>query len=100
MRAAAFLLNSGGRFFIVYLAERLPELMAEMSCLKLEPKRLRMVSSREGDEARLILVEGRKNARPGMKIESPLVLYKGGGRDYTDEVLAMYGMPVEVISNQ
>jgi tRNA1Val (adenine37-N6)-methyltransferase len=90
LRAAAFLLNSGGRFFIVYLAERLPELMAEMRSLKLEPKRLRMVSSREGDEARLILVEGRKNARPGMKIEAPLVIYKGAGRDYTDEVLEMY----------
>ena len=100
LTAASSLLKSGGRFFIVYLAERLPELMAEMSCLKLEPKRLRMVSSREGDEARLILVEGRKNARPGMKIESPLVIYKGGGRDYTDEVLAMYGTTVAAITNQ
>ena len=100
LTAASSLLKSGGLFFIVYLAERLPELMAEMSCLKLEPKRLRMVFSREGGEARLILVEGRKNARPGMKIESPLVLYKGGGRDYTDEVLAMYGTTVEAITNQ
>ena len=100
LTAASSLLKSGGLFFIVYLAERLPELMAEMSCLKLEPKRLRMVYSREGGEARLILVEGRKNARPGMKIESPLVLYKGGGRDYTDEVLAMYGTTVEAITNQ
>ena len=98
LRAAAFLLNSGGRFFIVYLAERLPELMAEMRGLKLEPKRLRMVSSREGDEARLILVEGRKNARPGMRVESPLILYKGEGCDYSDEVLAMYEMTVAVIS--
>ena len=92
------MLNSGGRFFIVFLAERLPELMAEMRCLKLEPKRLRMVSSREGDEARLILVEGRKNARPGMRVESPLILYKGEGCDYSDEVLAMYEMTVAVIS--
>jgi len=90
LTAASSLLKSGGRFFIVYLAERLPELMAEMSCLKLEPKRLRMVASREGGEARLILVEGRKNARPGMKVESPLVIYKGAGRDYSDEVLAIY----------
>ena len=100
LTAANILLKPGGRFFIVYLAERLPELMAEMRCLKLEPKRLRMVSSREGDEARLILVEGRKNARPGMKVESPLVIYKGAGRDYSDEVLAMYGMTVAAISNQ
>ena len=90
LTAASSLLKPGGRFFIIYLAERLPELMAEMRRLKLEPKRLRMVSSRAGDEARLILVEGLKNARPGMKIESLLVIYQGAGRDYTDEVLAMY----------
>jgi tRNA1Val (adenine37-N6)-methyltransferase len=99
LKAANSLLKTGGRFFIVYLAERLPELMAEMRCLKLEPKRLRMVCSRTGDEARLILVEGRKNARPGMKIESPLVIYKGAGREYSDEVLEMYGTTT-VISNQ
>jgi tRNA1Val (adenine37-N6)-methyltransferase len=100
LKAAHRLLKPGGRFFIVYLAERLPELMAEMRGLRIEPKRLRMVSSREGDEAKLILVEGRKNARPGMKVESPLVIYKGAGSDYSDEVLAMYGMTVAAISNQ
>jgi tRNA1Val (adenine37-N6)-methyltransferase len=100
LNAAHCLLKPGGRFFIVYLSERLPELMAEMRGLRIEPKRLRMVCSRAGGEARLILVEGRKNARPGMKVESPLVIYKGAGRDYSDEVLAMYGMTVAAISNQ
>lgn len=100
LKAAHCLLKTGGRFFVVYLAERLPELMAEMRSLKLEPKRLRMVSSREGDEARLILVEGRKNARPEMKIESPLVIYQGAGRDYSDEVLAMYATTATGISSQ
>jgi tRNA1(Val) A37 N6-methylase TrmN6 len=59
-----------------------------------------MVFPRAGDEARLILVEGNKNDRFGIKIQSPLVIYKGVGRDYTDEVLAMTGMTVAVISNQ
>jgi tRNA1Val (adenine37-N6)-methyltransferase len=90
LTAASSLLKTGGRFFIVYLAERLPELMAGMRGLRLEPKRLRMVCSRAGDEARLILVEGRKNARPGMRVEPSLAIYKGAGRDYSDEVLAMY----------
>jgi tRNA1Val (adenine37-N6)-methyltransferase len=90
LKAAHRLLKPGGRFSIVYLAERLPELMAEMRGLRLEPKRLRMVCSRAGNEARLILVEGRKNARPGMKVEPSLVIYKGAGRDYSEEVLAMY----------
>jgi len=91
LRSASVLLKAKGRFFVIHLAERLPELLSEMRCFKLEPKRLRLIHSRAGDDAKLVLVEGRKNARPGLKVESPLVLYKGAGRDYSDEVLAMYG---------
>lgn len=90
IRAATFLLKNGGRFYIIYLAERLAGLLAEMRCLRLEPKRLRMVHARQGQEAKLVLVEGRKNGKPGLKVESPLIIYKGKGRDYTDEVLSMY----------
>ena len=90
LQAACFLLKPGGRFYVVYLAERLPELMAKMRGCRLEPKRLRMVHSREGEEARLILVEGRKNGKPGLVVEPPLVVYAGEGRDYSAEVLAMY----------
>ncbi len=91
LRAAVFLLNSGGRFYVVYLAERLAELLSGMRSFQLEPKRLRMVHSREGESARMVLVEGRKNGKPGMVVEAPLIIYKGEGRDYTEEVLAIYG---------
>jgi tRNA1Val (adenine37-N6)-methyltransferase len=94
LRAAAFLLNSGGGFYIVYLAERLAELLSGMRCFRLEPKRLRTVHSREGVPARMVLVEGRKNGSPGMVVEAPLVVYLGEGREYSEEVLAMYGVRV------
>lgn len=87
LRAGSFLLNNGGRFFIVYLVERLAELLDEMRTFRLEPKRLRLVHSRCGEAAKLVLVEGRKNARSGIKIEAPLILYReGSGRDYTEEM--------------
>lgn len=92
LRAAAFLLKAGGRFYVVYLAERLAELLTEMRSVKLEPKRLRMVHSREGAPARMVLVEGRKGGNPGMTVEAPLIVYEGEGREYTEEVLAMYEM--------
>lgn len=94
LRTAAVLLNSGGGFYIVYLAERLAELLSGMRCFRLEPKRLRMVYSREGAPARMVLVEGRKDGNPGMIVEAPLVVYLGEGRDYSEEVLAMYEEPV------
>lgn len=91
LRAAAFLLNNGGRFFIVYLAERLAELCDEMRTFRLEPKRLRTVHARAGEAAKLVLVEGRKNARPGLKVEAPLIVYKEGkGRDYTEEMQGIF----------
>lgn len=91
LRAAAFVLNNGGRFCIVYLAERLAELLDEMRTFRLEPKRLRLVHSRFGDPAKLVLVEGRKNARPGLKVEMPLIVYREGkGRDYTEELVEIF----------
>lgn len=89
--AARWLLRNGGSFVVIYLAERLPELMAAMTAAGLEPKRLRMIHSRRGDAVKLLMLEGRKGSRPGLVIEKPLFVYcEGAGRDYSDEVLAMY----------
>jgi len=90
VRAAAWLLNNGGRFALIYLAERLPELFSRMAACGIEPKRLRMIHPRQGDPAKMALVEGRKMGRPGLTVEPPLVIYQGTGRDYTAEVLQMY----------
>jgi tRNA1Val (adenine37-N6)-methyltransferase len=92
LRTASGLLGSGGRFYIVYLAERLAELLAEMRCFKLEPKRLRMVYSRGGEKARIVLVEGRKDGKPGLEVEAPLIVYDGPNRDYSAEMLEIYEM--------
>jgi tRNA1Val (adenine37-N6)-methyltransferase len=91
LRTAAFLLNNGGRFYLIYLAERLAELCDEMRTFRLEPKRLRMVHSRAGEPAKLVLVEGRRNARPGLTVAAPLIVYKEGkGREYTEEMQGLF----------
>jgi tRNA1Val (adenine37-N6)-methyltransferase len=90
--AAAWLLPTGGRFFVVYLAERLAELMTVMRQVGIEPKRLRCIHSRIGEEARMVLAEGRKGSGPGLKVEPPLYVYDGD--DYTGEVLNIYGREV------
>lgn len=89
LRAAAALLKEGGRFYIIYLADRLAELLTAMVARGLQPKRLRCVHSRPTDKARLALVEGRKGGRPHLAVEAPLFVYAEKG--YSDEVLAMYG---------
>lgn len=94
LRATQAMLKGGGRFYVVYPAGRLAELLDGMVSFKLEPKRLRFVHPRAGQAARLVLVECVKNDRSGIKVEPPLVVYQGAGRDYTDEVLSIYGLDV------
>lgn len=90
LEAAAFCLGDGGRFFIVYLAERLADLLTQMRQVRLEPKRVRCVHGRIGDSARMVLVEGRKGGRAGLEIETPLFVFDGEA--YSREVREMYGV--------
>lgn len=93
LRAGAALLREGGRFYTIYLAERLTELLAGMSHQRLEPKRLRCIHSRSGEKARMVLVDGRKGGRPGLEVEPPLFVY--GEKGYSAEVLRIYGEGVD-----
>lgn len=88
--AAAYCLKNRGRFHLVYLAERLPEACRSLAAHGLELKRLRPVQGKEGQGPRLLLLEARKQARPGMIFEPPLILYHGAGAAtrLTQEALA------------
>ena len=79
--AAAWLLRSGGRFCLVYRPERLAELFCRMAAAGLEPKRLREICPRPGSAPSLVLVEGRRGGRPGLKIEPALVLTDAAGNE-------------------
>jgi tRNA1Val (adenine37-N6)-methyltransferase len=92
LNAARYLLKDGGRLCLVFLPERSVELLMTMKNFQLEPKRMRLCHHTIGEEASLIFVEAVKGALPGMTVESPLFVYKGTEKDYTEEVLAMYGM--------
>lgn len=85
LAAVKRLLRTGGRLVCVYACERLTDLLAGMRHSGIEPKSLRMVHSRSQDEAKLCLVEGVQQGRPGLKIQPPLVIYAPDG-DYSEEV--------------
>ncbi|OEU61387.1 MAG: hypothetical protein BA870_10505 [Desulfuromonadales bacterium C00003094] len=87
--AAAYLLGTGGRCYLVYLAERLAELLDLLRQAGLEPKRLRCIHSRTGQAARMVLVESRRAGGVGLTVEAPLYVYDG--ECYSAEVLGCYG---------
>lgn len=87
--SAAFLMRHHGRFCFIHLPERLADLIISLRAKGLEVKRIRFVHSRADTEAKMVLVEAVKNAKPGMVIERPLCLYDDDG-SYTDEVIGFY----------
>ena len=87
--AASYYVRWGGRFCIVHRPERLSELLCAMSDNGLEPKRLRLVQNMSNSAPSLVLVEGKRGAKPGLKIEPPLILRDADGRD-SAEILRIY----------
>jgi tRNA1Val (adenine37-N6)-methyltransferase len=87
--ASSLMLKHHGRFCIIHLPERLADICAVMRAHALEPKRLRFVHSSSSSEAKMLLVEAVKGARPGLRTERPLVLYNEDG-SYTQEVRECY----------
>lgn len=84
------LLKNGGSLSLVHRTDRLIEIIELMRQNNIEPKRIRFIYPKENTESNLILIDGRKNGNPGLKILSPLVVHNNDG-SYTEEVLKMFG---------
>ena len=83
------MLRTAGRFVTVYTAERIVELFCQMRLEGIEPKFMRSIHSQLDTEAKLILVDGVKGARPGTRLGPPLIIYDANG-EYSKEVQGMF----------
>jgi len=83
------MLRTAGRFVIIFTAERMVELLSRMQLTGIEPKYMRLIHSQLNTEARLILVDGLKDARPGARLGPPLIIYDTHG-GYSKEVQRMF----------
>lgn len=87
--AASYLLRWGGAFCLVHKPERLTDLLCALRQAAMEPKRLRFVCPAAGAAPSLVLLEGRRGGKPGLTVESPLILQNGDGSP-TAELDAIY----------
>ena len=87
--AASRLLGIGGRFSVIYPAERITDLLTNLRSAGIEPKHIQTVHARERDPARLVLVSGVKGGRPGAAVHEPLVIFQPDGA-YSDRVRVMF----------
>lgn len=87
--AAEWLLRTGGSFCMVHKPERLSEVFVAMTAHKTEPKRLRTVAFRADSAPSLVLIEGKRGGRPGLRFEPPLILTAPDGGE-SAEVRRIY----------
>ncbi|MCD6547957.1 MAG: methyltransferase [Thermodesulfobacterium sp.] len=86
LKNVSSLLKNRGKFFLVFTALRLAELIYFLKRHKLEPKLLRLVHSYPSSEAKLVLLSAIKNAREETRILPPLYIYDSPKGSYTEEI--------------
>lgn len=85
LQAAKYVLKPGGKFFAVYPAKRLVELVSLFRANSMEPKRMKLVFTNEASDAVFVLAEGRYGSREELKIEPSLFIYDREKR-YTQQM--------------
>lgn len=71
-------LKFGGSFYAVYRPDRTADLIFAMREAKIEPKRMTLVYANSHSEPSMLLVEGKKGGKSGMKMTAPLIIYADG----------------------
>ena len=88
-KAASWLLQFGGRFCMCHLPERLADVLGAMREHLIEPKRMRFVQQRSSSAPWLVLIEGKRGAKPSLIVEAPLIMEdESGGR--SEEIKRIY----------
>ena len=88
--SAAKLLKTGGRFSVVFPAQRMFEMMTAMQSARLSPKRVRTVHGTIDHAPRLVLIDSVKMGGAQLHWLPPLILKNRDGTP-TDEWLRIYG---------
>lgn len=78
-KSASRLLRFGGKLCICQRPERVFDVMYSMRENGIEPKTLRFVSKKGDTQPWLVLVEGKRGAKNGLKVEKNLVAYNDDG---------------------
>lgn len=90
IKAAKKMLCRSGRLIMVYPAERLVDLIDRMRSCDIEPKKMTVLYTKSGADAKRILMEGVKGGRPGIKINKPLIIHNADGT-YTASAQRIFG---------
>jgi tRNA1(Val) A37 N6-methylase TrmN6 len=87
--ASAKLVRAGGKVAMVHRPSRLTDIISLMRQYRLEPKRIRFVHPRIGEEANMVLIEAIKDGKSEVRLLSPIIAFKNK-TDYSDELMQIF----------
>lgn len=90
VKAASFALKPKGKFFMIHRPSRLAEIFKCLEKYKFQAKRIQFVFPFADKNATMVLIESRKDAKSGLIVENPIIVYEKSG-DYTKQILEIYG---------
>ena len=73
----------------MHRTDRLIEIIEEFKKNNIEPKKIQLIYPKEGVESNMVLVEGRKNGKSGLKFLPPIIAHNADG-SYTDIIKSMF----------
>lgn len=79
------LLKNNGILGIVHRPERLIDIVCLMRKYNVEPKKIQLIYPNQNKEANILLIEGTKNGKPGLKILEPIYAHNNDG-SYTEQI--------------
>lgn len=85
LKLARKLLKNQGIVALVHRPERLVDILTEMRKQNIEPKKIQFVYPKQNQNSHILLIEGKKNGKSGLKILPPLYVHNEDG-SYTEEV--------------
>ena len=89
MKVSSDLLKSNGKMFMIHRPSRLSDIIYEGRKNKLEVKELQMIYPSVGKSANMILLKFVKNAKPEIRMLTPLIVHQDDGK-YTEDVQKIY----------
>lgn len=89
IRVSSELVKQKGKIAIVHRPERLIDMIMVMKKYQIEPKKIQFIHPKTTKEANILLIEGVKRGKPGVKILKPLVVYNDDST-YTDQFKEIY----------
>lgn len=89
IQTASNLLKDKGHFALVHRVDRFMDIIENMKKYDIEPKKIQFCHTKINKEGKILLVEGIKYGKPGLRILPPLIAHDDDGQ-YSAEVLEMF----------